>query len=885
MHISSKLHMSSSTPRIHPLWIISLLAFLTTSALAQTQLPSTVYIYPMGSFAQNAMISSLAGIVNRSTNGELLLSPDNGSQPNPRFWLDQLKLNYPQVQSQVQSNPLLLIQQYKSKLSGYVLYDQAANNQSINIATSIAGVTNAIIVDPSTQIYAAALPMIADARNMTYTQAYNNYAGQYNKDMLFHQATTFDHHLRDFAIMNKGFMYYTSPTALNPTAQPTYAANQNHQGRVFGWADSEVDLFKQASQNNQQVVASNFSWSTSTTAKWKVPIQPQKYHTPGNIPTKIGKHYVAFVMSDGDNAQWLTNGFGTDPKWFGSPHRGKFNMTWDFTPSLKDMNPTAHNYLYQKASNGTYKDNFVDAGGAGTAFPSLYPDINALAADMAQSMAAADLKVTSILDPTYNKSKLTPILDQNQVMGIMFKAYDNYYRKNAAIDWYNGKPIMSVKYSLWDGADTAQSLAAALNASTATNPIDDQASYDIINVHPWSVNGPTGAGSTGDPMSNLNQLTQWLDPNKVEVVTLEEMMVQLRNHFGAPLPGAQVSGTWTRNVNDNWSTRTNWTGAAPNFIDANVTFGSASTGARFVTLDAPITAGTLNFNNAFAYTLSGVSALTLDTTSGSAAINVTTGSHSITAPLALSDDTTITVTPSNSTLTITGLQTTPRAITKSGAGTLLVNRVRAGVLNVTAGTLRIATNGGDSGLSIVNTLAVASNAALDLGNNDLVVNAGNFTTIRDLVLAGYATSPDPTKTGITSTSSQNAGGTTILALFDNALANFPTWPAGSGNVIATGAIVGKYTYLGDTNMDGQVTPQDYTAIDANLGTSDVNPGIAWFYGDTNFDGNITAQDYTGIDAALGLGAGNPLATTAIPEPSLSFLAAAILLLRRRSRLT
>jgi hypothetical protein len=36
-------------------------------------------------------------------------------------------------------------------------------------------------------------------------------------------------------------------------------------------------------------------------------------------------------------------------------------------------------------------------------------------------------------------------------------------------------------------------------------------------------------------MSNANQLTQWLDPTKVSVVTLEELMVHLRNNFGLPL--------------------------------------------------------------------------------------------------------------------------------------------------------------------------------------------------------------------------------------------------------------------------------------------------------------------------------------------------------------
>src|SRR5438477_603304 len=99
-------------------------------------------------------------------------------------------------------------------------------------------------------------------------------------------------------------------------------------------------------------------------------------------------------------------------------------------------------------------------------------------------MQRADLKVTSILDTSYNTSKLSPILAEDQVMGMMYKTYDNFYKgRNGAITWINGKPIVSVRYSLWDGADTAQSLATALNSSTHTNAIDDSASYSIINVH------------------------------------------------------------------------------------------------------------------------------------------------------------------------------------------------------------------------------------------------------------------------------------------------------------------------------------------------------------------------------------------------------------------
>ena len=496
------------------------------------QLPQTVYVWPMGTSSQNVMMASLAGIVNRNTSGELLLSPNNGSLPNPRFWLDQLKAAYPQVQSQFQSSPGFLINKYRSMLNGYVLYDRSVNADSINFATSIAGITNAIIVDPSTLVFATAfaLPMIADTRNMTYAQVYAQYGPLFNKDMLFHQNTNKDDSLRDYSIMNHGFMFYTDPTALDP-----YAANQNHQGRIYGWGPDEFDLFSQGSQNNQQVVASDFCWSSSTTARWNVPLAKQLYHAPSNLVTETNKHYVAFVMSDGDNVQVLTGGWATDPKWFGSPYRGNFNMTWDMTSTLGEMNPVAFNYYYQHAASGTYKDSFVSSGGAGLTFPSQYPDNAGLVVSISQSLKSADQKVISVLDPNYDTSTLYPILDESPVMGMMFKTYCCYYKgRDGALEFHNGKPILSVKYSLWDGADTALSIANALNASAHRDALNDPASYSIVNVHPWSTSGPDGTGS-GDPMSNLNQLVQWIDPATVEVVTLEELMVHLRNNFGTPL--------------------------------------------------------------------------------------------------------------------------------------------------------------------------------------------------------------------------------------------------------------------------------------------------------------------------------------------------------------
>src|SRR5204863_4789296 len=129
------------------------------------------------------------------------------------------------------------------------------------------------------------------------------------------------------------------------------------------------------------------------------------------------------------------------------------------------------------------------------------------------------------------------------------------------------------------------------------------------------------------------------------------------------------------------------------------------------------------------------------------------------------------------------------SLTKAGAGTLTANRIRAGSLVITAGTLRIFANGSSTGVSSMSTLSIDPAAALDLSDNDLIVNAGNFSAIRAQVLSGFGA----TTGGITSSTSN---GSQILALFDNALIGASTW---QGHTLSASAIVGKYTFFGDVS--------------------------------------------------------------------------------------
>jgi len=331
-----------------------------------------------------------------------------------------------------------------------------------------------------------------------------------------------------------------------------------------------------------------------------------------------------------------------------------------------------------------------------------------------------------------------------------------------------------------------------------------------------------------------------------------------------------------------WSAGTSWNFGIPSGAgaEANFTFTSGPTIA--VNVDSARTVGTLNFGGSN-YTLSG-SAITLNRTTGPVQINVASGSHTIASALNVSQNLNVDV-AGGSSLAVTGALTPAAGISiaKTNDGMFRVPSVRAQSLNVLGGILAVSTNGGNPGISYVNNLSIAPIAALDLNDNDLVVNNGVFADVQALVFGGFRQAPDPTATGIISTTAQNDNGKEILALFDNSLIGVADWPPGSGITVSHNAIIGKYTYFGDMNFDGQVTGDDYPAIDSNLGTTPP-PGVAWFNGDANLDGIVTGDDYAVIDSNLGNGTNNPLALGGIapvPEPGSIALVGAALLLRRK----
>jgi hypothetical protein len=226
-------------------------------------------------------------------------------------------------------------------------------------------------------------------------------------------------------------------------------------------------------------------------------------------------------------------------------------------------------------------------------------------------------------------------------------------------------------------------------------------------------------------------------------------------------------------------------------------------------------------------------------------------------------------------------------LSKAGAGSVQFENVRAAGLAVTGGSAKISAKGSANsaaGTSVVQSLSISNGASLDLTNNSAVVDyTGAVGTlvgdVRGHLLAGRLTS-----------SSSDA--THRLGYGDNAVLNKATF---GGQTVDTSSVLIKFTYGGDTNLDGQVDVTDLGALATSWQTS-----APWTGGDFNYDGFVDVSDLGILATDWQLGVGSPLgpgsldaamaavglSNVSVPEPAsvgLIGLAGLMGSRRRRSR--
>ncbi|HEY1686187.1 MAG TPA: dockerin type I repeat-containing protein [Tepidisphaeraceae bacterium] len=186
------------------------------------------------------------------------------------------------------------------------------------------------------------------------------------------------------------------------------------------------------------------------------------------------------------------------------------------------------------------------------------------------------------------------------------------------------------------------------------------------------------------------------------------------------------------------------------------------------------------------------------------------------------------------------------------------------------------------------SLTITGGAKVDITNQALVVDPTNGPAPTSQIAAYLASAYDNglwDGPGIGSSSTSFAAGTTIGYAENDLLPNpynntTNIFGGASGQLISdSNAVLVRYTYFGDLNLDGTVDGSDLAMMGAR-GTTNVG----WIGGDLNYDGKVNADDWALFQLGLASSSHGQI-TSAVPEPAAASLVVvgAGMMMRRRRR--
>lgn len=486
-------------------------------------------------FSDKLSLASLEGLVAGKSDEQILIS--TGTLALYRTVL--LKEYGVKIQTRVDKvacNTWNLVNHYQSILSGYILCDNAPDQESVAVAVSLAGQLNAIVVtaDHESKAKEAGLSCVLDVRGKDDGWLRKSeYFSKLNQKIAFEQPSSMAPKLVDYAVLSGSyFSFYNGHNSAEHAAKYDFLQDN---AVVFGYNNTlgEFDTVNSFSGKNICMIPSDHAYNLSTLSGFCMDTIRQN-RGDGNdedAPAKV--HTVCLILSDGDNMQWLTNDFLSSEKWFASKVRGDFPLGWGVPPTAIDVTAPILSYLYGKQ---TPNDEFImQLSGIGYTFPSRWSSSAKaeMANQLSEYMIRSDLKYAEILDDHgFTTRNLSVFTKQEGIQGLFYIDYGNYAEYGGKILWSNGKPIVSARYRLWGGVDDGSIAAISRKINTASTDPTSADSYSFIIVHAWS--GDNGKGTVvegGNTMNGIKNLIESFDSD-VQVVTPSEFMNRIIENLG-----------------------------------------------------------------------------------------------------------------------------------------------------------------------------------------------------------------------------------------------------------------------------------------------------------------------------------------------------------------
>lgn len=401
-----------------------------------------------------------------------------------------------------------LIAQNKDAFDGAVCYNLDSEDVSINMAATISaaydllGVPRVLIE----KVNALGIRTVSDLSAVTGDRAqrqrvvFEAVKDRLSRTALVHQVVRADNFhlmLRDFSICNRWACIYTDQSDSDRAFRNQVLQFLDKNIPVYGWTDDEISFVNDVSTYGDYVIPMDWSSNHSYLGQCKCTIRQSVKRTP----IAENKHYLALVVSDGDNIQWLEREFSTTST-FGQRQRSPmdYKMSWTFSPSLAKLCPTVAKKIF-----ATEKSDYFISGVSGIGYANMlaYPieHLDAFTTQTAEAMADSDLEVVCLLDDVHNTENAQSVAQRlsyytrfPNIKGGIWELDPSYYEGGRGkIFTAMGKPFLSVKHSFWQKDLTKTSVTQAWidNFVRGINALpvapDSDAGYTVLNIHPWTI--------------------------------------------------------------------------------------------------------------------------------------------------------------------------------------------------------------------------------------------------------------------------------------------------------------------------------------------------------------------------------------------------------------
>ena len=428
----------------------------------------------------------------------------------------------------------LLIKKFKSYItdSGYVLYRDSEFAEGLNTACNYATAEGWLAVPEELKSVAedCGLTLKKDISQEKYNYKFlkdffNEYKDSFRKDTIVHVKTATPG-LRDLAIQQNMFITYSGSDTAGQNYLRKILKWTGENSYILGWGETEKHFVKFISGFGCAVIPSDHSRNNSFLNAYQCPV-PEQTGKGGHITADKTKHYAAIVFSDGDNSQWIQNGFTEYYKKLAA--YDTFPMTWTYPLIQQEISPVCSVFAYSAAG----KNNCFCAGISGSGYmnPSHFDTdcLDRYTTDTAAMMLRSNMDVVSILDDKPNLIN-TKAFEQNFDYysrfdnikgGIIMMDPEKYAAGRGKVWFTNDKPFVSVRVSLWYPGDEGSSVPAEWIQEQAEKvnslPADPTSidGYSLINVHPWTIS-----------VENLAYFVGLLDDG-VELVTVDQLIDML----------------------------------------------------------------------------------------------------------------------------------------------------------------------------------------------------------------------------------------------------------------------------------------------------------------------------------------------------------------------